>query len=81
MLDLFWRSLPPVGVLTVFNFSPANPSRTYMEWIGNWYLTYRDEQHVRVLAHQSGIEPGCFQVQSLSHGTLVELSAVRGGHP
>jgi len=32
--------------MIVFNFAPSNPSRAYMEWLGNWYLTYRDEAAV-----------------------------------
>ncbi len=78
MLNLFWHSLAPGGELTVFNFSPANASRAYMEWIGNWYLTYRDEDTVRQLGALSDIENSCFRVQGLSRGALIELSAHRG---
>lgn len=43
MLSCFYESLAPGGQTIVFNFSPANSSRAYMEWIGNWYLTYRTQ--------------------------------------
>ncbi|MBC8353981.1 MAG: hypothetical protein H8E66_18455 [Planctomycetes bacterium] len=46
MLGCFWSQLSDIGEMIVFNFAPSNPSRAYMEWIGNWYLTYRDEDNV-----------------------------------
>ncbi len=43
MLQCFWSQLAKNGEMMVFNFAPSNPSQAYMEWIGNWYLIYRDE--------------------------------------
>ena len=34
--------LAPGGRMVVFQFAPHNPTRAYMEWFANWYLTYRD---------------------------------------
>jgi extracellular factor (EF) 3-hydroxypalmitic acid methyl ester biosynthesis protein len=42
MLDTLYQSLTSQGRLIVFQFDPHNPTRAYMEWIGNWYLTYRN---------------------------------------
>jgi hypothetical protein len=53
MLQCFWSHLAADGELMVFNFAPSNPSRAYMEWIGNWYLTYRDEAAVADLVQQA----------------------------
>lgn len=50
MLRLFWRQLAPGGLLLVGNFAPTNPTQTYMEWIGNWYLTYRTREQMERLA-------------------------------
>jgi hypothetical protein len=55
MLALFWRRLLPGGVLMVGNFAPGHPTRSYMEWIGNWYLTYRTAADLKRLAEQAGI--------------------------
>lgn len=41
MLNALYEPLAPEGRLIVFQFAPHNPTRAYMEWIGNWYLTYR----------------------------------------
>lgn len=50
MLSEFDRLLSPGGEMIVFNFGPANTSRDYMEWIGNWYLIYRDARSMIDLA-------------------------------
>jgi len=43
MLSSLYRRLAPGGRLVVFQFAPHNPTRAYMEWFGNWYLTYRGD--------------------------------------
>jgi len=53
MLQCFWSHLASDGELMVFNFAPPNPSRAYMEWIGNWYLTYRDEAAIAAIVHKA----------------------------
>ncbi|MDA1049923.1 MAG: class I SAM-dependent methyltransferase [Planctomycetota bacterium] len=53
MLQYFWSHLATDGELMVFNFAPSNPSRAYMEWIGNWYLMYRNEAAVAALVHEA----------------------------
>jgi SAM-dependent methyltransferase len=51
MLGALYARLAPGGRLIVFQFAPHNPTRAYMEWFGNWYLTYRDlEQLESVVA-------------------------------
>lgn len=67
LLGSFWRQLAAGGLLLVGNFAPHNPSRAYMEWLGNWYLTYRTAEQMEQLALQAGIPPdqfaiGCEQV-------------------
>lgn len=49
-LALFWNALRAGGTLMVGNFSPVNPTRAYMEWIGNWYLIYRTADDLARLA-------------------------------
>lgn len=57
MLSEFWNRLAPGGTAYVFNFAPHNPTRAYMEWLGNWYLLYRSEAELKEIAHAAGI-PG-----------------------
>ena len=56
MLSDFWKLLSPSGELMVFNFGPANTSRDYMEWIGNWYLVYRDARTMMDLSRQARLD-------------------------
>ncbi len=55
MLQLMYQSLAPGGEMYAFNFGTNNPSRAYMEWIGNWYLIYRDRNQLADLATKAGI--------------------------
>ena len=55
MLGEFWRRLSPGGAAFVFNFAPHNPTRAYMEWLGNWYLLYRNEAELTALVAAAGI--------------------------
>lgn len=75
MLAMFWESLTPGGRLTVFNFAPDNPSRAYMEWIGNWYLLYRDRQQLQRLAERAGLNSGHFSVAAESLGVNLYIDA------
>jgi len=62
LLGFFWRQLAAGGQLLVGNFAPHNPSRAYMEWIGNWYLKYRTADQLENLALAAGIPRGDFHV-------------------
>ncbi|MEM8487693.1 MAG: class I SAM-dependent methyltransferase [Bacteroidota bacterium] len=69
LLNRLLDMLAPDGEVIIGNFSPANPSRAYMEVIGDWHLIHRsadqlvqlsqacsiDPQHVRVLAEPEGV--------------------------
>ena len=61
-LRLFWERLAGGGLLLVGNFAPHNPTRAYMEWIGNWYLTYRTAEQLTRLATRAEIPPEKFTV-------------------
>jgi extracellular factor (EF) 3-hydroxypalmitic acid methyl ester biosynthesis protein len=39
----------PGGTTAISNFSPADPSRAFKEWISDWHLLYRDEEGMRNL--------------------------------
>jgi hypothetical protein len=68
MLELFWRSLRTGGRALVFNFAPWNPTRAYMEWIGNWYLLYRTRQDLAMLAERAGVPGDQFTIASEASG-------------
>jgi len=60
MLRCLYERLSSGGRLTVFQFGPHNPTRAYMEWFGNWYLTYRDAAAFRQLVESAGLQNARF---------------------
>lgn len=76
LLRTFWQLLQPGGQALVFNFAPWNPTRAYMEWIGNWYLTYRTRKDLIRLANGAGVSGGAFEVTAEASGIdlLLRLS-------
>ncbi|MEN6496435.1 MAG: hypothetical protein ABFD16_19290, partial [Thermoguttaceae bacterium] len=80
LLGSFWRQLAPGGLLLVGNFAPHNPSRAYMEWIGNWYLTYRTAGQLEQVAHQAGIPADCVAIGSEEVGVDLFLMATKPSH-
>lgn len=68
MLSRFWQSLRPAGQAWAFNFAPHNPSRAYMEWIGNWYLTYRTHEQLLDVAAHAAIPRDCVTAAAESSG-------------
>lgn len=77
MIRTLWGRLAPGGRMWVFNFSPKNPSRAFMEWLGNWYLIYRDESQMRTLAIAADLPPGRWQVGAEPLGVDLYLTAGR----
>jgi extracellular factor (EF) 3-hydroxypalmitic acid methyl ester biosynthesis protein len=64
MLRCFYERLAPGGTMTVFQFAPTNTTRTYMEWLGNWYLLYRTPEEFRRVVLTAGIPP-----EGTTHGS------------
>ncbi len=77
MLRLFWQCLAPGGQMLVGNFAPHNPTRAYMEWIGNWYLIYRTADELRDLAAQADIPSDQISVQTERTGVDLFLVGER----
>ncbi len=64
LLRFFWKCLARGGQMLVGNFAPHNPTRAYMEWIGNWYLTYRTADELRHLATEAGLPQTQVDIQT-----------------
>jgi extracellular factor (EF) 3-hydroxypalmitic acid methyl ester biosynthesis protein len=78
MLSRFWQALRLQGQAWVFNFGPQNPSRAYMEWIGNWYLIYRTAEQMCRLAEQAGIPQQHVHVSAEPSGINLYWQISRG---
>ncbi len=51
------------GEVVVGNFSDQNPSRDYMELLGDWVLQHRTRDHLRELALEAGAAADSIEVQ------------------
>ncbi len=77
MLQFFWKCLAPGGQMLVGNFAPHNPTRAYMEWIGNWYLVYRSADELRALAARAAIPTEQYSIQTERTGVDLFIVARR----
>lgn len=68
LLRSFWNILRPGGQAMIFNFAPWNPTRAYMEWIGNWYLIYRTRDDLARLAVNAAIRANDFEITAEASG-------------
>ena len=77
MLRALWSHVDDSGQLLVFNFSENNPSRAYMEWVGNWYLTYRTESSFKSLMEQANLDRCEYEIGTGSELVNLVLSCHR----
>ena len=77
LLALCYRKLVKNGIMLVGNFSPQCRARTYMEWIGNWYLNYRTSDELHALAVRADIPEACFRIETDPTGVNLLLRADR----
>ena len=77
LLAAMWSRLRDDGKLLAFNFTLANPSRAYMEWFGNWYLTYRTHDEMRELGHRAGWSDRRFVVDAEDESTNLFIEVTK----
>jgi SAM-dependent methyltransferase len=56
LLRRFISWTEPGGEVIIGNFSVENPSRAYMELVGDWFLQHRSAEKLRTLARMAGAE-------------------------
>ncbi|MEO7313140.1 MAG: class I SAM-dependent methyltransferase [Chitinophagaceae bacterium] len=61
------------GEVIIGNFSNQNPSRNYMELVGDWFLEHRPDAKLIDLALQAGIRPENIRVGSEMEGVNLFL--------
>ncbi|MBK7761868.1 MAG: class I SAM-dependent methyltransferase [Bacteroidetes bacterium] len=61
------------GEVIIGNFSTQNPSRNYMELIGDWFLEHRSKDHLINLALEAGAEQKNIRVGSEMEGVNLFL--------
>jgi len=60
------------GRLMVFNFEKDNPSRAYMEWFGNWYLIYRNQEDLNRLARTASLPPWKIRADGTGYNLYID---------
>lgn len=75
MLRFFYDRLRPGGQMLVGNFAASNPTRAFMEWIGNWYLHYRTPEDLDRLAVAAGIPQSRWRIGTERLGVVLFLVA------
>lgn len=75
LLGFLWGQMGRPGKLLVGNFAPHNPTRAYMEWVGNWHLIYRTASELADLASAAGLPRHAFTVAAEPLGIDLFLHA------
>jgi extracellular factor (EF) 3-hydroxypalmitic acid methyl ester biosynthesis protein len=75
LLSKFQTWCAPSGEIVIGNFSVSNPSRSYMEKAGNWYLFHRTADGLRELAMYAGIKENQMSVRKEPLGINLFLHA------
>lgn len=42
LTNYLWKCVSPSGTLLITNAHPANPTRLWMEWAGDWFMDYKN---------------------------------------
>jgi SAM-dependent methyltransferase len=75
LLRRLWRTLEPGGELVLGNFCPSNPTRAYMELVGEWILTHRSHEDLLRLADIAGLPAKSVDIESEPEGVNLFLRA------
>jgi extracellular factor (EF) 3-hydroxypalmitic acid methyl ester biosynthesis protein len=75
LLRRLWRTLESGGELVLGNFCPANPTRAYMELVGEWILNHRSEEDLLRLATVAGLPAKSVSIESEPEGVNLFLRA------
>lgn len=74
-----WPSVVAGGEMVIGNFARMNPSRAYMELIGDWRLHHRTQEELRQLVIRCGADPSLVRVDSEPEGVNLFVHASRAG--
>jgi SAM-dependent methyltransferase len=80
LLRALRRALRPGGEMLVGNFAADNPSRTFMEWFGDWPLIHRSERDFLALFGEAGFAAAELRIEREAEGGAILLVTARAGH-
>ncbi len=67
------RALDTDGELVIGNFSTTNPTRPYMEIVGEWFLNHRTTAELLALAAEAGVNSAAMSIRKESEGVNLFL--------
>jgi extracellular factor (EF) 3-hydroxypalmitic acid methyl ester biosynthesis protein len=79
LLARFFDCIEEGGQIVIGNFAPHNPTKHYMELIGDWRLIYRSADQLAVLALECGIRSDAVQVRHEPEGVNLFLHVTKQG--
>ena len=68
LLKRFYSNLKENGQIIIGNFSPLNPTIKVMEIMTEWYLNYRNEEHLTRLAREATIKDSKITIEKEALG-------------
>lgn len=78
LLKRLWGAAAPDGRLVIGNFANTHPTRSWIEWCGDWFLIHRSLGELHQLALAAGIPPSMVQTFSDEWGAIGFLDCRRG---
>jgi SAM-dependent methyltransferase len=79
LLAALRRAARPGAELLIGNFAADNPSRTFMEWFGDWHLIHRTEDEFLAIFRDAGFSAPELTVEREAAGGCVLLVTARAG--
>ena len=73
LLQKFMSWTKPGGEVIIGNFGDHNPTRNYMELIGEWYLHHRSAEELTTMALKAGASPAAVSVRREEEGVNLFL--------
>lgn len=78
LLKRMWNWTNKGGRVVIGNFHPENPTRNYMEWVGEWFLVHRTEDDMTELSHLAGIPREALSFDRDATGVQLFMTALKG---
>jgi extracellular factor (EF) 3-hydroxypalmitic acid methyl ester biosynthesis protein len=72
LLEILYDLVAPNGLLAITQVDESNPSKSWMEYVLDWHLVYRNAQKLVALAPDSA-RPDLVTVRSVGTGVNVFL--------
>jgi SAM-dependent methyltransferase len=77
LLKRMWSWTHKGGKVVIGNFHPDNPSRNYMEWVGEWFLIHRTVEDMTEMSRLAGISAEALSFERDDTGVQLFMTALK----